>query len=96
MGIFVNPSSLCFLFLIVWIRIPKVVEYGSRLDPDPQYWSESLDLIGQNLVFQKYCRVHRVPAQSQPGTTITQTVGTVGRAIQMKQKMHVSGKSSEN
>ena len=62
-GIFVNPSSLCFLFLIVWIRIHKGFEYGSKLDPDPQYRSENMDLIGQN-------RVHREPAQSQPGTIL--------------------------
>ena len=37
-----NQAMLFSHFFIVWIRINKVVKYGSNLDPDPQHCSPSL------------------------------------------------------
>ena len=33
-----QPVQPFILFLLAWIRIHKVAEYGSKLDPDPQHW----------------------------------------------------------
>ena len=35
-AVFLSVESY-FLFLTVWIRIPKAAEYRSNLDPDPQH-----------------------------------------------------------
>ena len=38
------------IFLPVWIRIHKVPEYGSSLDPDPQHWQLAIVLTISHLL----------------------------------------------
>ena len=40
-----NQAMLFSHFFIVWIRINKVVKYGSNLDPDPQHCSVLTKLV---------------------------------------------------
>ena len=46
------PVSRIFIFpifIIVWIRIHKVAEYGSNLDPDPKHFRKIKDSVFKQL-----------------------------------------------